>query len=158
MKDKEKESKELGPNRQGNLVSETQRQCTNCRMIYKRTSKTVTLCPKCNCARVKSLSIETKMRNRAQQRSRKSGVEFDLKKEDIVVPNRCPILGLPLISHSGSPGGKKFSPSLDRKDPLKGYTKDNIWVISHLANQMKSHATIEEMVKFSRWVIKEYDT
>lgn len=147
----------LEKNMQGNLVSETHRQCTNCKQIYKKTSKTVTLCPKCNCARVKSLSLETKMRNRAQQRARKSGVEFNLEKEDIIIPEKCPILGIPLISHKGSPGGKKASPSLDRKDPSKGYTKDNIWVISHLANQMKSHSTMEEMINFSKWVLKNYD-
>ena len=27
--------------------------------------------------------------------------------------------------------------SLDRKDPNKGYTKDNVWVISQIANAMK---------------------
>ena len=143
----------LEKNLQGNLVSKTHRQCTNCREIYKRTSKTVTLCPKCNCNRVKSLSLETKMRNRAQQRAKKSRIEFNLKKEDIIIPNKCPILGIPLIVHSGSPGGKKNSPSLDRINPLKGYTKDNIRVISHLANQMKSHANEKEMIIFAKWIL-----
>lgn len=27
-----------------------------------------------------------------------------------------------------------YSYSLDRKDPNKGYTKDNVWVISQIAN------------------------
>jgi len=143
-------------NREGNLESKVQRQCTNCRKIFKKTSKTVTLCPKCNCARVKSLSIETKMINRAQQRSRKSGIDFNIQKKDIKVPKLCPILKIPLIVNSGKSGGNKNSPSLDRIDPNKGYTKDNIWVISHLANQMKSHATIDEMLTFSKWVIENY--
>jgi len=143
----------LVKNEQGNLVGKTHRQCTNCKMIYKKTSKTVTLCPTCNCNRVKSLSLETKMRNRAQQRSRKSGIEFKLNKEDIIIPDKCPILGIPLIAHKGKPGGKNNSPSLDRINPKKGYTKDNIWVISHLANQMKSHSTEEEMLVFANWII-----
>lgn len=146
----------LRPNLQKNLVSDTHRQCTNCKMIFEITSKTVTLCPTCNCERVKSLSIETKMRNRAQQRARQSNIEFSLSKEDIIVPEKCPILGIPLICHKGSPGGKKNSPSLDRIDSTKGYTKDNIWVISHLANQMKSHSSIKEMKNFAKWVLENY--
>lgn len=147
----------LQKNLQGNLVSDTHRQCTNCRKIYLRTSKTVTLCPKCNTVRVKSLSIETKMRNRAQQRAKKSGLEFNLLKKDIKIPDKCPILGIPLICHSGSSGGKNNSPSLDRINSKKGYTKDNVWVISHLANQMKASANAEELLKFSKWIINNYD-
>lgn len=143
----------LKKNLQGNLVSETHRQCTNCKMVYKRTSKTVTLCNTCNSNRVKSYSIEAKMRNRAQQRSRKSGISFNIKKEDIKVPDTCPILGIHLVSHKGRSGGKKNSPSLDRINPLKGYTKDNIQVISHLANQMKSHANEKELIIFAKWIL-----
>ena len=35
--------------------------------------------------------------------------------------------------------------SLDRKDPNKGYTKDNVWVISQIANAMK--------LLFAKWVL-----
>lgn len=143
-------------NREGFLVSKTQRQCTNCRIIFKNNSKTVTLCPTCNTTRVKSLSLETKMRNRAQQRAKNSGLEFDLKKEDIKIPTICPVFNTPLISHSGSSGGTKYSPSLDRKDPSKGYTKDNIQVISQLANAMKANATKEELLKFAEWILRTY--
>lgn len=41
--------------------------------------------------------------------------------------------------------------------PSKGYVKDNIQVLSLLANQMKSNATPEELVKFSKNVLKIYD-
>ncbi len=131
--------------------------CTNCKHEFEVVGlDTMRICKKCNCERVKSLSIETKMRNRAQQRARKTGIEFNLNKEDIHVPDICPILGIELICHTGKPGGRKQSPALDRIDSNKGYTKDNIQVISHLANQMKSHATPAEMLKFAEWVISNY--
>jgi len=37
------------------------------------------------------------------------------------------------------------SPSIDRKDSKKGYTPDNIWVISNRANTLKNDATIQEL-------------
>ena len=101
-------------NREGYLISEKERQCTNCKRIFTITSKTVVLCNTCNSARVKYLSAEYKMRNRAMCRARKKGIQFNLKKEDIVIPSHCPILGIPLISYKGAPGGRKNSPEFNR--------------------------------------------
>jgi hypothetical protein len=43
-------------NREGNLVSDTHRECSNkmCNNIFQITSKTVTLCNSCNSRRVKT--------------------------------------------------------------------------------------------------------
>jgi hypothetical protein len=133
-----------------------ERECTNCGIIFKITSKTVTLCNKCNSDRVKSADPVYKMHNRAQTRAKLSGALFDLKKEDITIPETCPVFGYILECSKGRSGGRKNSPSLDRIDPTKGYTKDNIMVMSHLANQMKSHATTEELVMFADWIYKVY--
>lgn len=35
----------------------------------------------------------------------------------------------------------------------KGYTKDNVWVISQIANAMKWDSTHEERVLFAKWVL-----
>jgi hypothetical protein len=145
-------------NREGWLVSDTHRECTmrGCGNIFEITSKTVTICPSCNTARVKAARVEEKMWQRAKNRSRLSGLEFDITVGDIDIPDECPVMGLPLMPHVGSPGGRPNSPSLDRIDSRKGYTKDNIQVISHLANQMKSSATPQQMLKFADWAIKTY--
>jgi hypothetical protein len=37
------------------------------------------------------------------------------------------------------------SPSLDRKNSLLGYTKENTWVISYKANAAKSNCTLNEL-------------
>jgi predicted nucleic acid-binding Zn-ribbon protein len=146
----------LVKNREGWLVSDTHRECTNCNSIYERTSRTVTLCPKCNCDRVKANETTNRMLSRAKNRAKLSGREFTITVEDIVIPEVCPIMDIPLQRHENSPGGRPNLPSLDRIDNSKGYTPDNIQVICHLANQMKAAATPREILKFADWAIKTY--
>jgi hypothetical protein len=81
----------------------------------------------------------------ARSSSKKRGLAFTIKPEDIVVPDLCPILGIPLLKESQGRGGKPNSPSIDRIDNYKGYTKDNIWVISLKANKCKSDLTLEQL-------------
>lgn len=142
-------------NIQGYLVSETHRECTKCGIIFLKTSK-MTLCKKCNSDRVKSSRPEYRMHQRAKQRCRKSGLEFSIEIEDIKIPDRCPVLGIEINMNSGRSGAYANSPSLDRIDNSKGYTKDNIWVISQRANAMKGSASKEELLKFAEWVFSEY--
>lgn len=148
---------ELTKNLQGYLVSDTHRECTKCGNIYERTSKQVTMCPKCNCERVKGHDLRKKMVARAKNRAKESDLAYSLTFEDIIIPTHCPILGIPLSQVQGSPGGRPGSPSIDRIDNTKGYTKDNIQIISHLANQMKSHASPKELVRFAKWILAEYN-
>ncbi len=143
-------------NREGNLISETHRQCTNklCGKIFKITSKTVTLCNNCNSERVKCTDPKSKMFARAKNRSRIKQLPFNITVDDIIIPEYCPILNIKLNTHKGRSGGKKDSAALDKIDPKKGYTKDNIRVISHLANMMKSYANDEELLLFAKWIIQ----
>lgn len=94
----------------------------------------------------------------AKDRAKKKGLEFNLVPEDISIPEMCPILNIPIICKAGhgNPGGKMNSPSLDRIDNNKGYTKDNIQVISHQANSMKFTATKEHLLAFAKWVFTTY--
>jgi len=140
-------------NREGYLVSESERECTKCGVIFNKTSKTVTLCNKCNSERVKCTDPRSKMFARAKSRAKKKGLDFSITLSDIIIPEFCPILGCKLECKSGKPGGQKASPALDRIDSNKGYIKGNIQIISHLANMMKSHATEEEMISFAKWTL-----
>ena len=144
----------MNRNREGYKVSKTHRECTSCGSIFKKTNS-MTLCLSCNSTRVKSQTPEWKMCQRAKQRAKYKNREFSLVVEDIYIPEICPILKIPLIAHKGRSGAYQDSPSLDRKDNSKGYTKDNIWVISQKANAMKCHATREELILFSQWINKE---
>lgn len=142
----------MNRNREGYLVSDTHRECTNCGTIFETTSK-MTLCKPCNSNRVKSQTPEWRMHQRAKQRCRKSGLEFSITVDDIVIPDVCPILGIPLNMNSGRSGAYKNSPSLDRINNNKGYTPDNIQVISQLANAMKGAASDKELIAFAKWVL-----
>lgn len=143
----------MKPNREGYLVSDTHRECTKCGTVFEITSR-MTLCKACNSQRVKSLTPEWKMHQRAKQRCRLSGREFAIEVSDIVIPDVCPILGIPLNMNSGKSGAYRNSPSLDRVDSSRGYTKDNIQVISQQANAMKHAASNEELLAFAQWVLK----
>jgi hypothetical protein len=80
-------------------------------------------------------------------------LDFDLTVDDVVIPDVCPLLGIKL-QWRGRNDGKTHadSPSLDRKDSTKGYTKDNVWVISHRANTIKNSASPEEFERiFTAW-------
>lgn len=91
----------------------------------------------------------------AKQRAKKYDLEFLITKEDIVIPTRCPILDIEFAPGSGNAKSSKKdnSMSLDRIDPNLGYTKDNIQVISFLANRMKNSANKEMLLKFAGWII-----
>lgn len=96
------------------------------------------------------------MWRRAKSRAVKSGVAFDIEVSDIIIPELCPILRIPLIVFKGRSGGEHNSPALDRVDNTLGYVKGNVQVISHLANCMKSSASPEELIKFANWVLTTY--
>lgn len=90
----------------------------------------------------------------ARYRAGKQGIDFQLNKEDINIPMYCPILNVQLTT--GDKVSTTSSATIDRKDNNRGYTKDNVWVISNLANMMKSKATPKELVLFSNWVAENF--
>lgn len=89
-----------------------------------------------------------KLVNAAKQRAKMKNLEFDITPNDIDVPEFCPILGEKLIKHT------RYAPSIDRIDSTRGYTKDNVWIISRRANLMKNDATVEDLKRFAEWAIK----
>jgi hypothetical protein len=78
-----------------------------------------------------------------RQRARQLGIECDIRREDIVIPERCPVLGIPLAFVPGAVAAS--TPSVDRMDPTRGYVGGNVRVISYRANTLKNNATLEEM-------------
>ncbi len=93
---------------------------------------------------------------RVKSRAKQLNIPFNLELSDIVIPEICPILEIPLITkvYNGEFGGNKNSPSLDRIVPELGYVKGNIRVISLQANMMKSNASQEELLIFAKNIIK----
>lgn len=81
-------------------------------------------------------SIERSMLIEVRARAKKRGLAFDLELADIVIPSRCPVLGLTLERHRGAL--KNNTPTMDRINPAHGYVKGNIAIISWRANRLKS--------------------
>ena len=93
----------------------------------------------------------------AKRRAKRKGIEFNILtyKSLPKVPKYCPILGIPLKvgkEKGSNGGGTDNSPSLDRINNNKGYTIDNIQIISRKANQMKSNATLKEIEKLYNYM------
>lgn len=82
----------------------------------------------------------------ARARARKQGLTFTLRREDIRIPSTCPVLGIPLENPDGAQRhGVARSLSIDRRDNTRGYTPDNIVVVSWRANRLKGDATPQEL-------------
>lgn len=87
----------------------------------------------------------------AKKRALSKGLEFNIELRDIHIPKKCPILKVPLICST------RYSPSIDRIYPDKGYVKGNIAIISTLANSMKANATPKELLIFAKNIKKYMD-
>jgi hypothetical protein len=125
-----------------------------CAMCYQRRHKTIHPDKdKIQWRRLKQLpgrSLLKAARQRAQQRNRPCTISV----EDIVIPETCPILGIPLTLADGYP--TENSPSLDEITVGLGYVPNNIQVISRKANTMKSNATPDELRGFAKWIRTTY--
>lgn len=79
----------------------------------------------------------------SKQRAKRAGMVHTLTLSDIQIPDVCPVLGIPLKREDRATW---FSaPSIDRIDSAKGYTPDNITIVSRRANILKRDATVEEL-------------
>ena len=91
----------------------------------------------------------------ARKRALKNGMPFNLTSQFVLNLMRqvteCPYFGWRLTH---LPGKHQTLASLDRVDSSKGYTMDNVRIISYQANLMKSDATMEQLIAFARGVLK----
>jgi hypothetical protein len=69
-----------------------------------------------------------------------------------IAPEKCPCFEVPFVERGN--GFSPWSPSIDKIDPKLGYIKNNIQIISMLANCMKRDATKEQLIQFSKWIDK----
>lgn len=90
----------------------------------------------------------------AKARAKRKNVPFTISLDDITLPDYCPILGIKLENNRFKVQSNSYT--LDRIIPRLGYTRDNIMVISHLANTMKSSADPETLKRFAEWVLKYF--
>ena len=110
-------------------------------------------CATCNAAYMRNYLRNTRrtrphktILERARKRARRQGVPYSLRRQDISLPARCPVLGISLlVGQSRSPA----SPSLDRIDPNQGYIPGNVRVISDHANKLKGNRPLPDIRSLS---------
>lgn len=159
------------------LMTVLQKQCSMCKhvlpmeMFNKDKTKLSgfrAYCKQCHAKNCQSyykrdpvMIMVKKMLYSARYRAKEKGLVFDIDTDFILsmvgksaqFASHCPLLGVPLSWSVYRGNGRKAlpsSPSLDRIDSTKGYTKDNVWVISYRANAIKNNASHEELTLISR--------
>jgi hypothetical protein len=91
----------------------------------------------------------------AKRRAAAVGMEYALSYRDVLplCGDRCPALGISLdYGAKGQKGARANSPTIDRLDNDRGYTPDNIAVISYRANSIKQAATAAEIRRVADWL------
>jgi hypothetical protein len=86
-------------------------------------------------------NIETRLFYATRSRCKRRNIVFLIGKNDITIPEKCPLLGV-------SFDRDRYSPTIDRLIPSLGYIPGNVQVISKKANTMKNDASFEELYSF----------
>lgn len=110
-----------------------------------------------DCMKIKSINFREKnpiqqMLSNCKSSAKRRNIVFDLQLEDLVIPTYCKYLGIQLEFNVGN-GLLPQTPSIDRIDTNKGYTKDNIQIISHKANALKSDLNIDTLIYFANQIL-----
>lgn len=92
-----------------------------------------------------------------RQRARKSGIEFDIDTEFLsslleTQGGLCAISKITLTFTKGK-GHVSTNTSIDRINPTKGYTKDNVQLVASQVNTMKSNLSINQLAEWCRLIL-----
>lgn len=82
---------------------------------------------------------ESQLLRSARNRAKSKNMECTITQNDIHIPKLCPVFQVPLVK------GTEYAPSLDRIDNTKGYTPENVVVVSRKANVMKNNGSVEDL-------------
>ncbi len=120
------------------------------------------ICKKC---KAKNRSVIRDMLQNAKKRVKKRNWDFDITIDFLIQLNikqnsRCAYTNEKLNWKIASVKGIRLMDraSLDRIDPTKGYTKDNVHLIMDFVNRMKSNRTEKEFVRICRLIIEKWDS
>lgn len=87
----------------------------------------------------------------AKTRAKRKNIQFEITEDDIKpLPKVCPALGIKLERGVGKAHNNSLT--IDRIDNSKGYTLNNISIISYRANFLKCDASLEELIKIVEYI------
>lgn len=145
-----------------------QKQCTGCKQYldisnyyyHKGDKNYVSKCKNCrriDCKKYYNNNLQGTLNQwlklvlrDSKKRANLKQLEHNLTKEWITsnLPEKCPVLGIKL----SFTGDINTTPSLDRFNNNKGYTTDNVRIISFRANTLKNNATVEELEAIVKYI------
>lgn len=101
---------------------------------------------------------EAKLWYNCVARAKAKELPCTITKDDINIPECCPICEHPMISGSGMGWEdhhtrKLQSPSVDMYDPRLGYIKSNVWIICLRCNSRKQDMSGEDHIAFGHQLI-----
>ncbi len=91
-----------------------------------------------------------KLLREARKLAVRRGVPFDLVVDDVVVPARCPVLGVHIKLAAGP--RTDGSPSLRLIEPEKGFVRGNLVIISRRARVVMGDGTAAEHREIADWL------
>jgi len=89
--------------------------------------------------------------SRLKRSAKDNNLPFNLTKEDLFIPEKCPLLDIPMSLFNPD---KMKCVSWDKIIPSLGYVKGNVRAISFKANLMKNNCNFKELETFSKNIIK----
>lgn len=92
-----------------------------------------------------------------KRRTKHAGILFSLTKEWFSerINKSCEVTGLQFSIVPGTDRRNLFSPSVERKDPLLGYTPENCMMVVLGYNLAKNDSTHEDVLKIARALVKK---
>lgn len=139
---------------------EGHKQCNLCREIkpfdefHKHSSALFGYAVECKVCRMPAskknyanTTFQQTMFSSSKARAKKKGLAHTITIDDIIIPKYCPVLKHDIVLERNH----LYRPSLDRIDSKRGYTKDNIIVMSWRANWIKNNMDFSEMLALAVW-------
>ena len=94
----------------------------------------------------------------ANQRAKRCGSPITIDTEWVegrLMTGHCEVTGLPFTMEPDNGRTSPLSPSLDRIDSSKGYTRDNVQVVVWIYNNAKSHWGVGALHTLARALVQQ---
>lgn len=93
-----------------------------------------------------------------KQNAKNKNFEHNINRETLLKlydsqKGKCRLTGVEMTYISGQ-GMVETNISVDRIDPSKGYTPDNIWLVCLQANQMKTNMTVKKLLEICKYILE----